>query len=494
MGLQAVLVPTEERASPAHSSAGLPLRRRALSCRARRAVVGTALIAGDLLSITIVAGLVKLFDSAVGLSSVPDAKVAFGMGAPTLILGLFAVGLYGRCGSEPIERFRLRTIATAFSAGSLAIWATWSAGGLKLMPDIFVGFLLATATGHYVENFVRGLLIRQELWGAATVVLGDRAAAVALAKTLSAQPELGLRPVAIVDETSRVSGQDPDTRLPIISSPKEVVGLTRSLEVAVCASGASEAFRSDWLAALPFQEVLVAHQAPSLETLRLRTRCLGSVVGLEMRRAILLPHNLRLKRLVDLAIGVPAAILALPLVAALALVIKLVDPGPAFYVQPRVGRNGRTIPVLKLRSMFVDAEERLQAHLARNEGARLEWERFCKLSNDPRVLPLVGQLIRRSSLDELPQLWNVIRGEMSVVGPRPFPSYHTERFDPEFQALRASVPPGLTGLWQVCSRSDGDLDAQKQHDSFYIQNWSIWVDLYVLLQTVPAVLATKGAR
>jgi len=200
-----------------------------------------------------------------------------------------------------------------------------------------------------------------------------------------------------------------------------------------------------------------------------------------------------LKRVLDLAVAVPASILMAPVIGLMILAIKLIDPGPAVYVQTRVGRDGRQIRLFKIRSMYVDADKRLQEHLRTDADAQAEWLRYYKLKDDPRILPHIGHFIRRSSLDELPQLWNVVLGDMTLVGPRPLPAYHAESFDEEFQRLRASVTPGVTGVTQVFARRS-ELDMQKVHDLFYIRNRSIWLDLYILLQTVPAVLTGNGAR
>jgi len=184
---------------------------------------------------------------------------------------------------------------------------------------------------------------------------------------------------------------------------------------------------------------------------------------------------------------------ALPFILIAALWIRRISPGPAFYSQMREGQQGQSIRVRKLRTMYPDSKELLARHLDASPAARQEWRRFYKLKHDPRILPRIGHWLRRTSLDELPQLWKVIRGEMSLVGPRPFPDYHLIRFDPEFRALRAKVRPGLTGLWQVSARSDGDLEVQQELDTYYIRNWSLWLELHILARTVLVILRGQGA-
>lgn len=194
------------------------------------------------------------------------------------------------------------------------------------------------------------------------------------------------------------------------------------------------------------------------------------------------------KRALDIVLASLGLVATLPIWLGIVLAIKANSPGPAIFTQERVGQRGRRFRFHKFRSMYVDAESRLNEVLAHNETDGPVF----KMRNDPRVTR-VGAFLRRTSLDELPQLINVLKGEMSLVGPRPFPAYHLESFDGEFRRLRQRVLPGLTGLWQVSERSDGDIAVQRSLDTYYIRNWSIWQDIYLLVATLRAVLLSKGA-
>ena len=200
-----------------------------------------------------------------------------------------------------------------------------------------------------------------------------------------------------------------------------------------------------------------------------------------------------LKRLADYVIALPLLLLSLPVAFVCACWIKLASPGPALFRQHREGKAGKCITVYKLRTMHLESERILTHYLAAHPDERLYWNRFYKLKHDPRVISGIGAFLRRYSIDELPQLWNVLRGDMSLVGPRPFPYYHLENFSADFRALRASVRPGVTGLWQVSSRSHGDLHVQQSDDTYYIRNWSLRLDLEILLHTLQSVLLAKGA-
>jgi exopolysaccharide biosynthesis polyprenyl glycosylphosphotransferase len=198
--------------------------------------------------------------------------------------------------------------------------------------------------------------------------------------------------------------------------------------------------------------------------------------------------KLLIKRLMDLILVLGTMPLILPVMALIALAIKLDDGGPIFFVQERVGLRKRLFPMLKFRSMVVDAEAKLKEieHLNEAEGPNF------KITHDPRITR-VGRFIRKASLDELPQLLNVIRGHMSLVGPRPMSQRDVELFDKGIQRKRFSVKPGLTCIWQISGRSNLSFERWLELDLKYIDEWNLWMDLKILFKTFPVVLKGSGA-
>ncbi|MDD5716250.1 MAG: sugar transferase [Sulfuricurvum sp.] len=182
----------------------------------------------------------------------------------------------------------------------------------------------------------------------------------------------------------------------------------------------------------------------------------------------------------------------LPLIAILAFLIKRESEGPVFFAHNRIGKNGAIIPTLKFRSMFSDAQERLNKLLAEDDNIRREWETNFKLKDDPRVTK-IGAILRKTSLDELPQIFNVLKGEMNFVGPRPVIQQELDNYYKDNAEYYYMVKPGITGLWQVSGRSDTDYDFRVSIDKWYVVNWSIWLDIIILLKTVKVVLFREGA-
>jgi lipopolysaccharide/colanic/teichoic acid biosynthesis glycosyltransferase len=198
------------------------------------------------------------------------------------------------------------------------------------------------------------------------------------------------------------------------------------------------------------------------------------------------------KRLLDVAGASILLVLTLPLMALCALLIRMRSAGPVIFAQTRVGRHGRPFTMFKLRTMHVDAEGILERHLAASSD-RLEWMRYRRLRDDPRIIAGVGHRARRLSLDELPQFWNVVRGDMSLVGPRPLEPSLRERHSRDAWERRLSVRPGMTGLWQVSGRSDTDIAVLLRIDADYVERWSLWSDVVILCRTPGVVLSRRGA-
>jgi Undecaprenyl-phosphate galactose phosphotransferase WbaP len=410
------------------------------------------------------------------------------------------LGLYRSGSISLMERFRLRAIAAllfAFS-GTLMWGREGPSSELAILP-FAAG--MALVLGSWTDHLMKALFAGSEAWGAPTAILGTGDTSRRFARLLMSEPSLGLRPIGFVDDGMRGTEKeppvgydenDPTAKLPLLGAIGSREAVDYQAEVVVAPTFERLPSDAGALNQLGRRQILVVDQCEQLPSIGMQIHYSDRFVALEL--AGRLRGSDGLKRAIDVAIALPVAVLAAPLIALLAAIIKITDPGPAFYGQLRVGRYGKPIRVLKLRTMYQDAEQRLENVLASDATMRDQWQRYFKLPVDPRILPHVGTFLRRTSLDELPQLWNVIRGDMSLVGPRPFPRYHMDAFDPEFQALRTTVPPGLTGLWQISSRSNGDLGVQRAQDCFYIRNRCLWLDLYILVATLPAVLIARGAK
>jgi len=195
------------------------------------------------------------------------------------------------------------------------------------------------------------------------------------------------------------------------------------------------------------------------------------------------------QRVLAAALLLPAAAVALPV----GLLIRLGSRGPILIRQPREGRDGMPFGMYKLRTMVADGEARLEEHLARDEAAREEWSRYGRLAGDPRIAGRVAWLARRFSVDELPQILNVVRGEMNLVGPRPLPLDVLDAMEDEDRRRRQAVLPGMTGLWQVSGRSELEIAEMGRLDQAYLRDPSVWRDVGILLRTAWVVLGGKGA-
>jgi Undecaprenyl-phosphate galactose phosphotransferase WbaP len=220
-------------------------------------------------------------------------------------------------------------------------------------------------------------------------------------------------------------------------------------------------------------------------------RDFGGVLGLITTNRLKMVSNLRIKRVLDLSIVVTGGILILPFLLLIALIIKLSSPGPVLYGHKRLGQNGKHFIVYKFRSMVIDSQERLQKLLEQDPEIKKEWEKNHKLQNDPRITG-VGKFLRRTSIDEFPQLINILKGEMSLVGPRPIVDDEVNKYGEDFNWI-FSAKPGLTGLWQVSGRSETDYPARVSYDAYYLRSWSVWLDLWILFVTLGAVLRGRGA-
>jgi exopolysaccharide biosynthesis polyprenyl glycosylphosphotransferase len=328
------------------------------------------------------------------------------------------------------------------------------------------------------------------------VIMGDNEEAHELFSALSTQPRLGYEPVAMLcsplrgDLVASAGVEAESKRLQqVIDRTIQTIHDAEASSVLIAASSVDLSVSNALIRALSEEGLHVELSSTLLDVApeRLTVRPLGGfpIVYLEPVRRD--GWRAFAKRSFDVVVASCLLVFTSPIVALAAVAVKLTSPGPAFFQQVRVGRDEKQFTIFKIRTMVVDAEERLNDLRSSNE---VDGPLF-KMRNDPRVTPL-GRLLRQTSIDELPQLWNVIRGEMSMVGPRPALASEIEDWPASLRS-RLRVRPGLTGMWQVSGRSGSGFGDYVRLDLYYVDNWSLVTDLAILARTVPAVIARRGA-
>ncbi|MEJ7764774.1 MAG: sugar transferase [Acidimicrobiales bacterium] len=394
-----------------------------------------------------------------------------------------------------LRAFEMQRVAQVTLVIGTAAALTGPALGLRLSTkEVVIGMLTSFVLTNTLRGGYRSWLSAARSKGRfqrRVVLVGANGEARGLLEHVSAQPHLGLSVVGVISEPAAADA---------VPLPVPHLGPTSDAEELVSASGADGVLIAT--TALSSEELnrvtrnllrggIHVHLSTGLQGFaahRLRPQSIVNESILYIQPSSLARWQLGVKRGLDLVVGSAALVLSLPVMAVAAAAIKLEDGGPVIFRQTRVGRNGRHFTILKLRTMTTDAEaryEELAASLASRSGP------LVKLHSDPRITR-VGRLLRSTSLDELPQLFNVIGGSMSLVGPRPNLLVEAEGLDPMFLAQKCRVRPGLSGLWQVEARDNPSFDLYRCLDVFYVENWSISLDLAILLITVQRVLGRSG--
>ena len=439
--------------------------------RLSRLAVESLLISGDLCAYALAYLLVAPFFTASSAGAALDRILALAVLA-TMVLAA-SRSLYPGYRIHDHEQLRRRAAIAAIVAALAMPGALLLTGGWRLVFPIAAFLVIGLIVQPIVHDIARRLCRRLGIWGEKAAIIAGPNRMPVLIEHFNRHWRLGILPEpASAHGTGDASGGAPRIALiagDLASPLEELAAMRRS-----------------------FSEILLLADIPTLKLAGLQPADIGGQIGLRLAfRSKPGPDIVR--RALDLAVALPAALLLAPVIGIAAIVIYAIDPGPVFFWHAREGRAGRPLHVLKLRTMYRDAEQRLEALLREDPGMAAEWSSHFKLRRDPRILPAIGHLLRKTSLDEVPQLFNIITGEMTLVGPRPFPTYHLMAMDKRFRDKRHSVKPGLTGLWQISERSDADIGLQQQLDEFYIDNRSPWLDWHILLNTLPAVFKRSGA-
>ena len=457
----------------------------------------TSLILSDVLLAVLICTVAYALQGVWGDGVLSEIARATVLPSIAVWVGLRAqLGLYPGYGLDSVERLRRHVYSVCATVAILAVFAMGlQIGDLlsRLMLLLtFLGLLFVAPLSQYLT---RRELRRFKLWGKPVIILGYPDTGARLAELLEREWGLGYRPVRIPQSHLTPAGSEFGTAT-YAETLATAMGVGRRRKIDTCIL-ATPHTRREQLADMvhtvssTFRHVMVMPNLNGVTNSAVVARDLSGTLAVEIKHNLLSPWAQRLKRALDLFGAVVGGFLILPLLLIVAVAIKLDSPGPVLFGHRRLGARDRHFLCLKFRTMHADAERMLNECLQRNPALQAEWEQNHKLRQDPRVTR-VGRLLRKTSLDELPQLWNVLRGEMSLTGPRPIVDAEVSKYDKDYELYRR-IRPGMSGFWQVGGRSDIDYKTRVAMDAYYVRNWSVWLDVIILARTVKIVLFHQGA-
>jgi Undecaprenyl-phosphate galactose phosphotransferase WbaP len=418
--------------------------------------------------------------------------------APVVCLFIIAYatgGLYPGVAISPVDELRWISLSTTLIYLALGATVFLRREGEVYSRGVFVmAWVLSIVLVLLGRALMRSLFAHRRWWGYPVMVLGAGTTGSMVIRTLKMRPGIGLKPVLVLDDDPQKHGQLHGVPVVGTVSMAPTLGKVRRIPYAIVAMPSVP--RKRMLQILEryggtFAHLLIIPDLFDFSSLWVSAKDMGGILGLQVRQRLLMPGPRFAKFSIDLLATLLGGVVLLPMITVIAILIKLDSPGPIFYGQTRIGQGGEHFKAWKFRSMVKNADQALQDYLDLHPELQESWEKDQKLRRDPRVTR-IGRFLRRTSLDELPQLWNVLRGEMSLVGPRPIVDEEIERYGDKF-ALYTRVIPGITGLWQVSGRNNITYQDRVNLDAYYVRNWSVWLDLYILMRTIWVVFTGEGA-
>jgi Undecaprenyl-phosphate galactose phosphotransferase WbaP len=415
------------------------------------------------------------------------------------ILGMFLfTGLYPGYGLTAIKEIEhlVRSLALVFILIGITLYFLKTYEDFPRSIFIFT-WLISILVIPVLRIIVRNRLSLTWLYGVPVLFILKNINDITALKSVQDCRRMGWRPLAVL-VMNFPEGNDPNLLgIPILQSMEQLLILQsqQSVNTVVYITGSitdekQELFQITRRLSDHFQSIVLAFSDFELGSIWVEPRDLEGRLGLEMHYHLLKTETLFLKRSIDLLGSILLIILTSPFWLLIAILINLDSPGPVFYTQRRVGKLGKEFDVIKFRSMKIDADEYLHTYLANNPDLRTEWNQHQKLKNDPRITR-IGYWLRRFSLDELPQFWNVIKGEMSLIGPRAVTHQEIENYG-DFASLILRVKPGITGWWQVMGRNEHPWERRTKLEVYYVSNWSLWMDAFITLKTIWVIVSGQG--